>query len=107
MQKKPILNVLFIATIILLLYFIFTFMLLLYDYDIFSLVFNFLFKTTIGLTFFYFLAVLCFIFWIYCLRNAIKEADSLHFILLLFFNALYLPIYYLLKIRNIKNSHNK
>ncbi len=103
-QKKTFLNILFIASVILLLYFIFTFILLLYDSDRFYLTFNFLFQTTIGLAVFYCLAVMCFILWIYCLRNSIKEKEPFHFMLLLFFNAFYIPIYYILKVRNIKIS---
>ena len=106
MQKKTFLTILCIATVILLLYFIFPFIFLVYDYNLFSLVFYFLFKSNIGLTLFYSLAIPCFIFWIYCLRYALKEKETLHFILLLFFNAFYLPIYYLLKSRNIKNHEN-
>ena len=102
MKKKNRITILFIASIIVLLYFIITFGLLFYDEDKFHYVYNLLFKNIIGQIIYFYSSILTFIFGIYCLRMAIKEKDSLNIILLLFFNGFYLPIYHLLKIFKVK-----
>lgn len=99
---KKTTDLLCIANIAIIVYFLIPFGALVFYPDYFDELLNLFFKSIIGQISYLILACLTFIFWVYCLRNALKAKDNTHIVLLFFINVLYSPYYYLFYIRKRK-----
>jgi hypothetical protein len=96
-MKKQFLNICWIANIIAIIYLLAPFLLLNYNKD---LMFIF-FVSKLGMAFFYSLSILSIILWIYCLYKYNKvTSNPIHLILLIFLSSIYVPIFYLIFIKN-------
>jgi len=96
---KKTADLLCIANIAIIVYFLIPFGALVFSPDSFDKLLNMFFKSIIGQISYLILTCSTFVFWIYCLRNALKAKDNIPTVLLIFINAFYSPFYYLFVIR--------
>ena len=96
---KKTTDLLCIANIAIIVYFLVPFGTLVFSPAYFDELLNMFFKSIIGQLCYLVLACSTFIFWIFCLRKALKAKDNTRIALLFFMNVIYSPYYYLFLLR--------
>jgi hypothetical protein len=94
-------NLLFGVNVLTILYLVIPFFLFFLNPEKHENIMNVFFRGALVLYIYYPLAIATFVFWVYCLRNAIRLKKTGSLIVLVIFNALYTPLFYLINYRRI------
>lgn len=94
-------NLLFGVNVLTILYLFIPFILFFLNPEKYSDIFNVFFRGSLVLYLYYPLAIATIIFWVFCVRKAIRLKKTGSLIVLVFLNALFTPIFYLINYRRI------
>ncbi len=100
---KKLWNLLFGVNLITILYLVVPFILFSLNHDKYENIMEVFFRGSMLLYIYYPLAIATLVFWFFCIRNAIRLKQSGSLFVLVFFNALFCPVFYIM---NYKRIHN-